>query len=375
MLRRGASEQAIEAVHRKLADRASFELAEDELETLRAQLTNQTFNLAPSRLHSDITSATRLLSSKEAEYADWKMRYPSILDDFDTFCRAAHGKRLAVFLDYDGTLTPIVNNPDEAFMSDEMRESVRSVAQMYPTAIISGRGREKVEAFVQLSELYYAGSHGLDIVGPKDEDNMSFQPAAKFEPIMDAVYQQLVENVKSIEGATVEHNKFCVSLHFRNCQASDYQKVEDVANEVLLHHSGLKFSRGRKVFEIKPEVDWNKGKALQHLLEALELSHADDVLSLYIGDDRTDEDAFKVLKDTGTGIGILVSSKAKPTSAAYHLRHPEEVGEFLHRLVDWGHDEGNGWHSNAHCNGWSPLYSRGRSQPNSARELNLVDGQ
>lgn len=130
---------------------------------------------------------------------------------FQNFVAAAKHKRVAVFLDYDGTmlhdmcivghtahsdqtgtLAPIVNDPDRAFMSDEvgllccclwccqcgaivsirhhacqqMRATVRSVAQLFPTAIISGRGREKVEAFVKLKELYYAGSHGMDIVGP-----------------------------------------------------------------------------------------------------------------------------------------------------------------------------------------------------------------
>jgi len=73
---------------------------------------------------------------------------------------------VVVFLDYDGTLTPIVSNPDEAFLSAAMRSAVQQVAQTFPTAVISGRGRDKVEAFVQLEELYYAGSHGLDIKGP-----------------------------------------------------------------------------------------------------------------------------------------------------------------------------------------------------------------
>ena len=75
-------------------------------------------------------------------------------------------KRVLVFLDYDGTLTPIVCNPDEAFMSQSMRDTVRAVGETFPTAIISGRGRSKVESFVQLPELFYAGSHGLDIKGP-----------------------------------------------------------------------------------------------------------------------------------------------------------------------------------------------------------------
>jgi Trehalose-phosphatase len=93
-------------------------------------------------------------------------RHPCILSAFDQFLSLASGKRVVVFLDYDGTLTPIVSNPDMAFMSDSMRSTVKRVGQTFPTAIISGRGRRKVENFVQLNELFYAGSHGLDIKGP-----------------------------------------------------------------------------------------------------------------------------------------------------------------------------------------------------------------
>jgi trehalose 6-phosphate phosphatase len=92
--------------------------------------------------------------------------HPSILACFEQFLRLVAGKRLVVFLDYDGTLTPIVSNPELALMSESMRATVRRVAQTFPTAIISGRGRRKVESFVQLDELFYAGSHGLDIKGP-----------------------------------------------------------------------------------------------------------------------------------------------------------------------------------------------------------------
>jgi trehalose 6-phosphate phosphatase len=89
-----------------------------------------------------------------------------MLASYGNFLDAVAGKRVVVFLDYDGTLTPIVSKPDQAHLAPSMREIVHAVAQTFPTAIISGRGRSKVEAFVQLSNLFYAGSHGLDIRGP-----------------------------------------------------------------------------------------------------------------------------------------------------------------------------------------------------------------
>ena len=98
---------------------------------------------------------------------EWRGYHPNACDEENKFVAAAEGKLLTVFLDYDGTLAPIVPEPDKAFMSDEMREAVRQCARRFPTAIISGRSRQKVSQFVNLDELYYAGSHGLDIAGPK----------------------------------------------------------------------------------------------------------------------------------------------------------------------------------------------------------------
>ncbi|KAL0043483.1 hypothetical protein WJX79_006006 [Trebouxia sp. C0005] len=318
--------------------RASYELKGDESEVIRAK-----FNTASSPLYnSPHPKPVQLLNhAKNAkEFCAWKAQHPSILEHFDDFTSLLHDKRLAVFLDYDGTLTPIVKDPDRAFMPEQMRAAVRRVAQLFPTSIISGRGREKVEGFVQLKELFYAGSHGMDIVGPKannapgDEQRLAFQPAAKYAPIMDSVFQALTHRVKEIPGASVEHNKFCVSVHFRNCSPDSYDVVVAAVKDTLHDHSNLKASRGRKVLEIQPQVDWGKGRALSHMLKALSLADCDDVIPIYLGDDRTDEDAFKVLKQRGSGFGVLISNKMKDTDAKYTLTDPSEVMAFLTRLSE-----------------------------------------
>eukprot|EP00879_Flechtneria_rotunda_P004952 GHRR01005226.1.p1 GENE.GHRR01005226.1~~GHRR01005226.1.p1 ORF type:complete len:424 (+),score=131.44 GHRR01005226.1:209-1480(+) len=290
-------------------------------------------------------------------------KHPCILQHFDVFLQRVNGKRVAVFLDYDGTLTPIVNNPENAIMSPQMRDIVRQVAHLFPTAIISGRGRDKVEAFVQLSELFYAGSHGMDIVGPRDDHTNlaphNFQAAAEFRPLIDQLYHDLCQRLQDIPGASVEHNNFCVSAHFRNCATENWQKVVGAVHDSVAAQSAqLHVTRGRKVLEVRPQVDWDKGRALLHLLEVLGLQQQADVLPIYIGDDKTDEDAFKALQNT-KGIGILVSTKAKPTAAAFTLRDPEEVSAFLNMLVQYGTSCANGWwkHKDA-CNGWAPAHLR-----------------
>ncbi|XP_073000735.1 probable trehalose-phosphate phosphatase 2 [Typha latifolia] len=290
----------------------------------------------------------------DASYRTWLMKYPSALNSFEQIAAYAEGKKIALFLDYDGTLSPIVDNPDNAIMSNEMRTAVKNVARCLPTAIISGRSRDKVFDFVKLTELYYAGSHGMDIMSPvrkyepaghhpncisymdkQGKEVNLFQPASEFIPMIDEVFRSLVEITKGIDGATVENNKFCVSVHYRNVDMKNWDHIGQCVIDVLKAYPRLRLTHGRKVLEVRPVIDWNKGKAVEFLLESLGLNDCNDVLPIYVGDDRTDEDAFKILREGNRGFGILVSSVPKETDAFYSLRDPTEVMEFLKSLVRW----------------------------------------
>lgn len=272
----------------------------------------------------------------------WISRYPSALGMFEQIIKASNGKQIVMFLDYDGTLSPIVEDPDRAFMTNEMREAVRDIAKYFPTAIVTGRCRAKVYNFVRLSQLYYAGSHGMDIRGPangskykKDNKAVLFQPAREFLPMIDEVYKALIDKTKCTPGAMVENNKFCVSVHFRCVDEKSWNALAEQVRSVLNDYPKLKLTQGRKVLEIRPTIKWDKGKALEFLLESLGFANSDEGFPIYIGDDRTDEDAFKVLRDRGQGFGILVSKIPKETNASYSLQEPSEVMDFLRRLVEW----------------------------------------
>ncbi|KAK8623550.1 hypothetical protein V6N13_118433 [Hibiscus sabdariffa] len=251
---------------------------------------------SPTRVRS--TDPTMLETDDKSS---WIVHHPSALSMFEQIVAASKGKRIVMFLDYDGTLSPIVQDPDRAFMSGEMRAAVRDVARYFPTAIVTGRCRDKVYSFVKLSGLYYAGSHGMDIKGPsksckykRGNNGLLFQPASEFLPMIDEVYKALVEKTKSIGGAKVENNKFCVSVHFRCVDEKSWAVLAEQVRSVLNQYPKLKLTQGRKVLEIRPTIKWDKGRALEFLLETLGYANSNDVLPIYIGDDRTDEDAFKV---------------------------------------------------------------------------------
>ncbi|KAM0902116.1 hypothetical protein ACQ4PT_019501 [Festuca glaucescens] len=288
------------------------------------------------RASSPTRSRAGAAASDVDELTAWMRKHPSALGKFEQIAAASKGKKIVMFLDYDGTLSPIVGNPDAAYMSDAMRAAVRDVAKHFPTAIVSGRCRDKVYNFVGLSELYYAGSHGMDIKGPSSNpESVLCQPASEFLPVIDEVYKLLVEKTKSTPGASVENNKFCLSVHFRCVDEKRWNFLAEQVKAVIKDYPMLKLTQGRKVFELRPSIMWDKGKALEFLLESLGFANCSDVLPVYIGDDRTDEDAFKVLRKRGQGVGILVTKSAKETSASYSLQDPGEVMEFLLRLVEW----------------------------------------
>ncbi|CAB4314103.1 unnamed protein product [Prunus armeniaca] len=290
------------------------------------------------------SSPTHLKSSSflKEDQSSWILQHPSALDMFEQIIDASKGKQIVMFMDYDGTLSPIVEDPDRAFMSDAMRKTVKKVARCFPTAIVSGRCRDKVYKFVRLAELYYAGSHGMDIKGPakgskykKGSQGVLCQPASEFLPMIDEVYKLLVEKTKSTPGAKVENNKFCLSVHFRCVDEKKWSELALQVRSVLKEYPKLRLTQGRKVLEIRPTIKWDKGKALEFLLESLGYANCTDVFPVYIGDDRTDEDAFKILRERGQGFGILVSKIPKETTATYSLQEPAEVMDFLQRLVEW----------------------------------------
>jgi trehalose 6-phosphate phosphatase len=240
---------------------------------------------------------------------------------------AGRGDQLAVFLDYDGTLTPIVSRPDKAVLMDSTRAILRALAAKMPVAILSGRELEDVRKRVAIDGIVYAGSHGFDIAGPR---GLRRQEATEFLPALDEAEKELREKLAGIAGTLIERKCFSIAAHYRNVNESDFPRVERGVGEIAARHRELRRIDGKKVYELLPEIDWNKGKAVLWLLEHLGLERP-DARPIYIGDDRTDEDAFRALEQRG--IGILVSEEPKPTAASYSLGNPSEVEGFLRKLV------------------------------------------
>ncbi len=253
---------------------------------------------------------------------------PSALDHRDDIRQQAAGKKWAVFLDYDGTLTPIVEHPEDATLSESMRQTLKDLSQKCPVAVISGRELKDIRKLVGIENILYAGSHGFDISGP----GFTYRQGMEFLPTLDSAEEKLEETLKSIQGVRIERKTFSIAVHFRQVPENDIESVEKGVDRVLEDFPSLRKTGGKKIFECRPDVDWHKGKALLLTLEKSGLDRS-MVLPMYIGDDLTDEDAFEVLADECAGIGVVVRDESRPTRARYALNNPAEVEQFLNFLV------------------------------------------
>ncbi|KAK4535168.1 hypothetical protein CDCA_CDCA04G1193 [Cyanidium caldarium] len=353
---------------------------------------------------------------------------PSALDCFHVVNPAR--SRLAFLLDYDGTLTPIVDDPDAAILSKEARAVLNDLSQRYPVAIITGRSREKIFRLVGVRRLYYAGSHGFDIVGPRGQrdreemrasaadaernhrlprhssfiryhvaesslpslrhaaaqlhdvlglaeltmdgerdgasgpgrqlsssppdaagmaacdlresssDHSSIAVAMQPEPTspqyvdpqLAAEYADMLRRHWDIPGILVEDNHYSLSVHFRKCDPRDVGTIEKLVDSVA-YENGLRKTHGKCVFELRPAVKWDKGRAAEWILETIENEEQRHVVPIYIGDDVTDEDALKVVIQRG-GFGVIVTDDdERETHATMRLRDTSEVLRFLHNFA------------------------------------------
>jgi alpha,alpha-trehalase len=208
-----------------------------------------------------------------------------------------------------------------------MQQTLRSLAACVPVAILSGRDLDDVRGRVLVDGIVYAGSHGFDIAGT---GGLRRELGAAYLPVLDAAETALREALDEIPGAQLERKHFSVAAHYRNVNENDASSVARAVDAVATRHRELRRMDGKKVYELLPDIDWNKGKAVLWLLETLGLEGR-NTLPIYIGDDLTDEDAFRALKSRG--IGVLVSERSRPTAAKYSLKNPGEVERFLYALT------------------------------------------
>lgn len=243
------------------------------------------------------------------------------------------GRNPAVFFDFDGTLSEIVENPDAAQLVAGAADALTSLSAACPVAILSGRDLADVRDRIGLPGIWYAGSHGFELTGPDGAHHQNPEAATSI-PVLAEAAAALADQLGYIPGVVVEHKRFGVAVHYRN---AGRDRIGEVTAAV--RHEGqrtaLRVTTGREVIELRPNIDWDKGRTLRWVLDYIRDNEgAGSLLPVYLGDDITDEDAFDAVADDGVAILIRHDDDGdRATAARYALDDPDRVREFTERLA------------------------------------------
>ena len=250
-------------------------------------------------------------------------------------------KFIFLFLDYDGTLTPIVQSPDKAVISGKTREILMRLSKNphCRVAIISGRALKDIKNKIGLEGIIYAGNHGLEIDGPKIK--FKTPVSSGHMTILKKIKTILKKKLSKIRGAIIEDKGLTLSVHYRLVDTKDTWLVKTIYHETLVHYivsNKVKIRPGKKVLEIRPPLEWDKGKIVLWLLARRKfILNGEPYVPIYIGDDITDEDVFRALKNTGLTVFV---GDPENSHAKCYLRNTQEVTEFLEQILKIKRDEG-----------------------------------
>jgi trehalose-phosphatase len=215
-------------------------------------------------------------------------------------------------------------------LSDQGRVTLERLAAATTVAILSGRDADDVIGKVGVAGLYYAGSHGFDIRTPSgDAAGGDLDRFDVFLPELDAAEGELRDALADVPGSNIERKRFAIAVHYRQVPEEHHATVAEAVDRIAPAHPSLRVAGGKMIFELRPDIQWDKGTALSWLLAEMGLDSS-EVLPVYVGDDVTDEDAFRELERRG--LGIVVGREERPTRARYALDDTDEVRLFLDEL-------------------------------------------
>ena len=240
---------------------------------------------------------------------------------------------LFVFLDYDGTLSPIVDRPRDAILPKRTQQVLQELVRSFDckVAVISGRELSDVQKRVGVKGIVYAGNHGLEIEGPQIRFK-SFAPP-RWRGFINRLYVTLSQRFSAVPGVIVENKGLTLSVHYRLVPEDGRAGVKTTFHETVIVpavKNKVSIKTGKCVLEVRPPTAWDKGKAVAWLLARQEFYTKDkQVFPIYVGDDVTDEDAFKAIRKKGLGVFV---GEPQQTHAQLYLRNAREVCDFLRRV-------------------------------------------
>ena len=237
-----------------------------------------------------------------------------------------------LFLDYDGTLVPFKDKPTEVVTPEKIKKIIGQLIKNPKILIIivTGRTLHDIQKLLNVKKLSFIALHGLHI---KTSNGLQFswKPANQARSLIKKIKKDMEKELHEKEGAFLEDKELTIVLHYRLLPANRIQIVQEKFEKIVCTHDKnqvLEIINGTKIIEARPK-GWNKGTAIEMFLK--KYTNKKNILSIYIGDDVTDEDAFQFIGKKGISIYVTNQSKRK-TAAQYYVKNPDEVFIFLQSL-------------------------------------------
>ena len=241
-------------------------------------------------------------------------------------------RHILLCVDFDGTVVPIRPRPGDAKLGKDLRLNLRKLSncKAFSVAIISGRALKNIKKKVKIKGIIYAGNHGLEITNKGK--NFTYPPAKKYAPLIFEIGKKLDKPLAGFPQAVLEKKRLSLSLHYRLVKKEKLKVLKKIFLQIVkpyLAAQEIRLTRGKKVWEVRPPIEWDKGKAVLWLEQRLKQRGA---FTVYIGDDLTDEDAFRAVNEIG-GLSILVGRR-KTSQAKYYLKSTKDTQKFLEILLE-----------------------------------------
>lgn len=240
--------------------------------------------------------------------------------------RAAH---ILLLLDFDGTLAPIVDHPQDAWMLPRAAGILHRLSKSPRCTLgfVSGRRLSDLERRVIVPHSHYSGNHGLEL----DVKGLGVFWAKLADGVgasLSLVARKVEQDLGSVPGVWVEDKSLSLTIHYRRVASEQVPEVLDYLNDLASGMSALlEMHRGKKVVEIRPAGGPDKGRVLHAMVYAEKRQRDVTPLVFYLGDDEGDEPAFAAVE--GKGYGVRVGVPVQTSRAEYWLSGPEEVAGFL----------------------------------------------
>lgn len=252
----------------------------------------------------------------------------NVLDEWHAVQRRLHASRKKLFLfDFDGTLAPIVKHPKRAKIGSDLKRLLQQLAKEknVEVGVVSGRALGDLKSRVSMNNVLLSGNHGVEARGKNFVFNHPQSKAIRMR-LRNVFGDTRLRSVK-INGLFKENKGLSGSIHFRNVNIHDWKKVCDFIHQIkpLCEKQGFFLREGKKVFEIVPNLNWNKGRFVQWLEKKMGRP-----LIIFTGDDQTDEDAFRVINRRGVSIRVGYLAKSH---ASFYLGSQKKVPLLLKRII------------------------------------------